>query len=98
MANITVNIMLGWCGISVTINRNRIIADVLTTPEVIDHINDKYSEGLLSTYRDYAKRTAVDRKIMITRIQKIQIIAFKDWVKDRFRLEEEVIFKHGTTQ
>ena len=86
MSNITVNIMFGWCGIIVATNRNRIIADIITAPEGIDHLNDESTEGLLSTYRDYADRTASDREITFTRIQQRQIIALQYWVKDRFRL------------
>ena len=97
MANITVNIMLGWCGISITTNRNHIIADMLTAPKGIDHLNDESTEGMLSTYRDNTKRTAANRKIKCTQIQQRQIISLKEWVKDRFRLEEYAIFKHGTT-
>ena len=98
MAEITVNTMLGWCGISVAANRNRIIADMLSAPEGIDHLNDESTEGLLSTYRDYAKRSVAEGKITFTRIQQRRIIALKDWVKDRFRLEEETVFENGSTR
>ena len=78
--------MIGWCDISVATNRNRINADMLTAPEGIDHINDESTEGMLSTYRDYAKRAAPDGEIVFTQIQQRLIIALKYWVKDRFRL------------
>ena len=97
MANITVNIMLGWCGITVAANRNCIIANMITAPEGINHLNDESTEGLLSTYWDYAKRVAADWKITLTQIKQRRIIALKYWVKDRFRLEEGAIFEHGTT-
>ena len=45
MSNITVNIILGWCGISIATNCNHIIADMLTAPEGIDHLNDESTEG-----------------------------------------------------
>ena len=60
MAYIAVNIILLWCGIIVATNRNHIIADMLTAPEVINHLNEESTEGLCSTYQDYAKRTASD--------------------------------------
>ena len=60
MANITINIILVWCSISVATNCNRIISDILAAPEVIGHLNDESTEGLLSTYWDYAKKTAAD--------------------------------------
>ena len=50
MANITVNVMLGWCGIIVVANPNSIIADMLTTSEGINHLNNEFTEGLLFTY------------------------------------------------
>ena len=50
MANITAKIMLGWCGIIVATNRNRIIAYMLTAPEGLNHLKEESMEGLLSTY------------------------------------------------
>ena len=50
MSNITVNIMLGWCGISIATNRNHIIADMFNALEGVDHLNEESKEGLLSAY------------------------------------------------
>ena len=60
--------MLGRCGISVGANCNRIVSDMLTAPEGINQLNDESTEGVLSTYRDYEKRAAADRKITFTQI------------------------------
>ena len=51
MSDITVNIILGWCSISVVTNQNSIIADMLDATEGINHIKDESTEGLLSTYQ-----------------------------------------------
>jgi hypothetical protein len=98
MATIATTTLLTWCGISTARNCNRIIADMNSAPEGLDHLNDESTEGLMSMYRDYTKRTVADGKIIFTRIQQRRIIALKDWVKDRFRLEEDATFGDGTTR
>ena len=77
MSNITVNIMFGWCGIIVATNRNHIIADILTAPEGIYHLNVESTEWMVSTYQDCTMRTAAEGGIMFTRINPDQIIALK---------------------
>ena len=38
MANISINVILGWCGISVVAQINRITSDLLSAPEGLGHL------------------------------------------------------------
>ena len=50
MANISINVILGWCGISVAVKRTRIPSDLLSVPEGLGHFYNESTEELLSTF------------------------------------------------
>ena len=98
MANISINVILGWCGISVAAQRTRITSDLLSATEGLGQVYNDSTEELLSTFRDYGSRDAADGKIIFTRVQQKRLIALKDWVNNRKRLNEETAFETGTTR
>ena len=70
--------------------RNRIIADMMSPPEGLKHLNGEISEEMVGTFRDYDRRDAADGNIIFTRVQQSRLINLIDWVNYRTRLEEEV--------
>ena len=50
--------------------RNRIIADMMSPPEGLKHLNDEILEEMLGKFREYARRYAADGNIVFTRVQK----------------------------
>ena len=98
MPNTWINTILGWCGISVATQRTRITSDLLSAPEGLEYFYNKSTEELLSTFQEYGRRDAADGKINFTRVQQKRLIALKDWVNDRKRLNKETAFKTGTTR
>ena len=48
MSNISINFILGWCGILVAAQRNRITSDLLIAPEVLGHFYNESTEELMS--------------------------------------------------
>ena len=95
---ITNNVILTWCGISIANQRVRIIAEMMSAPEGLTHFNDKTTEGMISTFRDYSRRDADDGKIVVNRVQQKRLISLKDWVKDKDVLKEDIEFENGTTR
>lgn len=95
---ITLTTILGWCGVTVAAQKNRIIAEMLSAPEGLEHFNNETTEGLIATFRDYGRRADGDGKIVFSRVQQKRIISLKDWVKDRARLEDDILFENGTTR
>ena len=89
MATIPITTIVQWCGMSTTTARNRIIADMMSPPEGLKHLNGETSEEMLGTFRYYARRDKEDENIIFTRVQQRRLIFFIDWVKDKTRLEEE---------
>ena len=79
-------------------NLNRIISDMLSVPEELEDLNQETTDGLMSMYREYAKISVTDRKIIFTRIQQRRVIALKDWVKDKMRLQETPTFVAKTVR
>ena len=77
MANISITVILGWCGISVAAQRTRITSDLLSEPEGLGHFYNESTEELLSTFRDYGRRDAADGKIIFARVQQKILIALK---------------------
>ena len=98
MATIPIASIFQWCGMSTTTVRNRIIADMMSPPEGLIHLNGEISEEMLGTFRDYAQRDKEDGNIIFTRFQQRRLISLMDWVKDKTRLEEEASFPDGTTR
>ena len=98
MATIPITTIVQWCGMSTTTARNIIIADMMSPPEGLKHLNGETSEENLYTFRDYARRDKEDGKIIFTRFQKRRLISLIDWVKDKTRLGEDASFPDGTTR
>ena len=88
--------ILTWCGFSLAATRNIIIDDMLSAPEGLEHLNQQITDGLMSMYREYAKISVADGKIIFTRIHQRRVIALKDWVKDKLRLQETPTFVEKT--
>ena len=97
MAAIPITTIVQWCRMSTTNSRNRIIADMMSPPEGLKHLNGETSEEMLGTFRDYARHGKDDGKIIFTRFQQRRFVYLIDWVKDKTRLEEEASFPDGTT-
>ena len=98
MPNTSINTILGWCSISVAAQRARITSDLLSAPEGLEHFYNESTEELLSTFQEYRRRDAADGKINFTQVQQKRLIALKDWVNDRKRLNKETAFETGTTR
>ena len=96
MATIPISTILKWCGISTTTPRNRIIADIMSPPEGLKHLNDKTPEEMLGKFRDYARRDKEYGNIIFSRVQQRRLISLMDWVKYKTRIEEEEEFPYGT--
>ena len=92
MVTIPIATIVQWCVISTTAARNRIIADMMSPPEGLKHLNGETSEEMLVTFRDYARRDKEDGKIIFTRVQQRRLVSLMDWVKDKTFPEEEVSF------
>ena len=90
MATIPISTIVQWCRMSTITARNRIIADMMSPPEGLIHLNGETSEELLGTFRDCACHDKEDGNIIFTRVQYRMLISFMDWVNDRSRLEEKV--------
>ena len=87
MSTIPITTILQWCGMSTATARNRIMADIMSPPEGMKHLNGETSEEMLGTFRDYARRDKEYGKIIFNRFQQRILISFMDWVKDKTRLE-----------
>ena len=83
---------------STTTSRNRIIADIMSPPVGLKHLNGERSKEMLGTFRDYTRRDKEDGNIIFTRVQQRRLISLMDWVKDENCLEEESSFPYGTTR
>ena len=59
---IATTMILRWCGITTNANKNTIIAEILSPPEGLTHLNDETDEGMMSTFRDFGRRDANDGK------------------------------------
>ena len=93
---IATDIILGWCGITTNANKNTIVAELLSPPEVLGHLNDETEEGMVATFCDFGRRDANDGKIIFSRVQQKRITSLMDWVKDRVRIDEPTDFEAGT--
>ena len=71
---------------------------MLIAPEGMRHLNDESIEGMIATFREYGCRDVSYGKIIFNIVQQKRMISFKDWVKDKLRLQEEVEFETGTTR
>ena len=87
-----------WCGITIAAQRTRIMNKLLIASEVIRHLSDGSTKGMIATFRYYSHRDVGDRKIIFNRVQQKRMISLKDSVKDTVRFQEEVKFETGTTQ
>ena len=96
MADIINNMILTWCKFTLAKTRNRIIEDMLSAPEGLEHLNQETTDGLMLMYREYAKRSVAYRNIVFTRIQQRRVIALKYCVKDKMRLQEMPNFEANT--
>ena len=76
--------------------KNTIVAELLSSPEGLGHLNDETEEGMISTFRDFGRRDANDGKIIFSRVQQKRITYLMDWVKDKVRLDEPTDFEVGT--
>jgi hypothetical protein len=95
---ITINTILTWCGITNAGQRTRIVAELLSAPEGLMHLNDESTEAMQATFRDYSRRDAADGKIIFNRVQQKRLISLKDWVKDKATVKDEVTFDNDTTR
>ena len=98
MTTILITTIVQWCGMSTTIARNIIIANIMSPPEGLKHLNGETSKEMLGTFRDYARQYKEYGKIIFTRAQQRRLISLIDWVKDENILEEEASFPDGTTK
>ena len=89
MATIPITKIVQWCGMSTTNARNRIISDMMSPPEGLEHLNGETSKLMLVTFREYARHDKEDGNIISTRFQQMRLIPLMDWVKDKNCLEEE---------
>ena len=83
---------------STTTARNIIIADIMSSPEGLKHLNGETSEEMLGTFRDYDRSDKEYGKKIFTRVQQRRLISLMDWVKYKTRIEEEASFPDGTTR
>ena len=88
MATIPITTIVLWCGMSTTTARNRIIADMMSTPEGLKHLNGETSEEMLGIFRDYYRRDKEDGNIIFTRVQQGRLIYLMYLVKYKTRIEE----------
>ena len=98
MATTPITTIVQWCVMSTTTARNRIIADMMSPPEWLKHLNGETSEEMVGTFRDYSRHDKEHRNIIFTRVQRRMLIPLMDWVKDKTRLEEEASCPDGTTR
>ena len=70
MATIPIATIVQWCGMTTVSTRKRIIADMMSPPEGLKHLNDEILEEMLGKFREYARRYAADGNIVFTRVQK----------------------------
>ena len=75
---ITMNTILGWCGITTNANKNTIVAELLSPPEGLGHLSDETEEGMIATFRDFGRRDANDGKIIFSRVQQKRITFLMD--------------------
>ena len=78
MATIPITTIVQWCGMSTTTAINRIIADMMSPPEGLKHLNGETPEEMLGTFRDYAWRDKEDGNIIFTRVQQRRLIYLMD--------------------
>ena len=95
MATIPIATIVQCCGMSTTTARNRIIADMMSPPEGLKHLNGETSKEMLGTFRDYARSDKEYGNIIFTGVQQRRLISLMDWLKDKNRLEEEASFTDG---
>ena len=57
---------------------NIIIADIMSPPEVLKHLNGETSKEILGTFMDYAQHDKEDGNIIFTRVQKRRLISLMD--------------------
>ena len=86
MASIPIANIVQWCGMSTTNARNIIIADMISPPEGLKHLNGERSKEMLGTFRDYAWNDKEYGKIIFTRVKQRRLISLMDWLKDKTRL------------
>ena len=65
MANIPITTIVKWCVMSTTTTRNRIFADMMSTPEGLKHLNGETSKEMLGIFWDYDRRDKEDKRIKI---------------------------------
>ena len=87
MVTIPITTIVQWLGMSTTTARNRIIADMMSPPEGLKHLNGETSKEMLGTFREYARRDKEYGKIILTRFQKRRLIPLMDWVKEKTSIE-----------
>ena len=87
MSTIPITTIVQWCGMSTTTARNRIIADTMSPPEGLKHLNGETSEEMLGTFRFYACRDKEYGNIIFTRVRQRRLIPLMYWVNDKTRLE-----------
>ena len=98
MDTIPITTIFQWCIMSTTTTRNRTIADMMSAPEGLKHLNGETSEEMLGIFRDYYRRDKEDGNIIFTRVQQRKLISLMDRVKDTTCLEEEASFTDVTTR
>ena len=65
MATIHITTIVQWCRMSTTTARNRIIADTMSPPERLKHLNGETSEEMLGTFRFHSRRDKEEWKYYI---------------------------------
>ena len=93
---IATNTILGWYGITTNANKNTIVAELLSPPEGLGHLNNETKEGMIATFCYFGRRDANDGKIIFSRVQQKRITSLMNWVKDNVRIDEPTDFEAGT--
>ena len=86
MATIPIATIFQLYGVSTTTARNIIIADMMSQPEGLKHLNVETSKEISGTFKDYARREKEYENIIFTKVQKRRLISLMSWVKDKTRL------------
>ena len=69
---------------------------LLIAPKGMRHLNNELTKGMIATFRYYGLREVSDGNIIFNRVQHKRIISIKDWVKDKWQLQEDDEFETGT--
>ena len=86
------------CGIDDSTVINGLIKDMLSPPEGIRHLQDEDADGIQSACSGYARHTASNGKVNVSRVRQNRLISLMHWVKDKHRLAKPAKLPLRTTQ